>query len=61
MKKGISYYVRYLLIEQNVGLALEYLGLRNFFNEGVAEVDPVPLALVLVASVGDIMPAAHAS
>ena len=54
-------WLRELTVEEDVGFAGEDAILVHPLHEGVADVEPHTLALVLVASVGDIVPTSHAS
>jgi hypothetical protein len=54
-------WLRELTVEENVGFAGEDTLLVHTLHEGVTDVEPHSFPLVLVASVGDIVPASHAS
>lgn len=54
-------WLRELTIEEDVGFTGEDTLLIHTLHEGVTDVKPHTLALVLVASVGDIVPTSHAS
>jgi len=54
-------WLRELTVEEDVGFAGEDALFVHPLHEGVTDVEPHTLALVLIAGVSDVVPASHAS
>ena len=49
------------LIKKNVRFITKYFSLVNLVNEAITHVEPIPLILIVIASVSYVVPSTHAT